>query len=177
MLEEYDYPEPSRKRVYVLVFFLVLLGGLAVVVAFRTTTGFKGVFASRDTRADANQPPAEPNQPAAEANEPSAQSNRLPTGPNEPSEQKPAEPNDPNDKKPPRPAHKHPAFTERVAERARMASWQIEARGVTDPNTLTAMRVVPRHAFARQTEERYAYADQPLPIGYDQTISQPMGSG
>jgi protein-L-isoaspartate(D-aspartate) O-methyltransferase len=180
MLEEYDYPEPSRKRVYVLVFFLVLLGGLAVVVALRTTTGFRGVFASRDTRADANQAPAEPNrptaepnQPAAEANEPSAQSNRLPAGPNEPSGQKTAEPNDPNDKKPPRPAHKHPAFTERVAERARMANWQIEARGVTDPNTLTAMRVVPRHAFVRQTEERYAYADQPLPIGYEQTISQP----
>jgi hypothetical protein len=90
MLEEYEYPEPSRKRVYVLLFFLVLLGGLAVVVALRTTTGLKGVFASRDKHADANQSPAEPNQPPAEPNEPSAQSNPLPAGPNEPGKQKPA---------------------------------------------------------------------------------------
>jgi protein-L-isoaspartate(D-aspartate) O-methyltransferase len=54
-----------------------------------------------------------------------------------------------------------------------MVIWQIEARGVKDPNALTAMQVVPRHAFVRETEERYAYADQPLPIGYEQTISQP----
>jgi protein-L-isoaspartate(D-aspartate) O-methyltransferase len=173
MLEEYEYPEPSRKRVYVLLFFLALLGGLAVVVALRTTTGLKGVFASRDKHADANQSVAEPNQPPAEPNEPSAQSNPLPAGPNEPGKQKPAEPNDPNDKKPLHPVHRHPAFTERVTERARMVIWQIEARGVKDPNALTAMQVVPRHAFVRETEERYAYADQPLPIGYEQTISQP----
>ncbi len=173
MLEEYEYPEPSRKRVYVLLLLLIVLGGLVIVLAFRTTTGLKGIFAARDNPADVNQAPMEPNQPAAEPNKATAEPNQPAAEVNQPSKQEPAEPNDPNDKKPLRPAHKHRAFTERVQERARMADWQIEARGVKDPNVLTAMRVVPRHAFVRQTEDRYAYADYPLPIGYDQTISQP----
>lgn len=173
MLEEYEYPEPSRKRIYVLLLLLVLLGGLAVVVAFRTTTGPRGIFASRDKPVDVNQAPAEPNQAAAEPNKSPVEPNEPAAEVTEPSEHEPAEPNDPNDKKPLRPAHKHPAFTERVQERARMVDWQIEGRGVKDPNVLTAMRVVPRHAFVRKTEDRYAYADYPLPIGYDQTISQP----
>ncbi len=54
-----------------------------------------------------------------------------------------------------------------------MVSRQIEARAVKDLNVLKAMRVVPRHAFIRLAEQRYAYADSPLPIGLDQTISQP----
>ncbi|UCG58091.1 MAG: protein-L-isoaspartate(D-aspartate) O-methyltransferase [Phycisphaerales bacterium] len=75
--------------------------------------------------------------------------------------------------KPPRPDHKHPAFKERVAERARMVRRQIQTRGVHDPNVLKAMRIVPRHAFVRAEELRYAYNDHPLPIGLGQTISQP----
>lgn len=173
MLEEYEYPEPSRKRVYMLLLVLVLLGGLAVVFALHTTTGLKVILAAHDDQTDANQAPTEPNQPAAEPNKVTPEPNQPAAEVNEPSKHPPAEPNDPNDKKPLRPAHKHPAFTERVQERARMVDWQIEARGVKDPNVLTAMRVVPRHAFVRQTEDRYAYADYPLPIGYDQTISQP----
>ncbi|MHC4167079.1 MAG: protein-L-isoaspartate(D-aspartate) O-methyltransferase [Planctomycetota bacterium] len=94
-------------------------------------------------------------------------------GSDKPPEQKWKDPNDPNDKRVLRPLHKHPAFAERVEERARMVSWQIEARAVKDPNVLKAMRVVPRHAFVRTTEQRYAYADSPLPIGLKQTISQP----
>jgi len=54
-----------------------------------------------------------------------------------------------------------------------MVFTQIQARDVNDPNVLAAMRIVPRHAFVRPGEQRYAYADSPLPIGYDQTISQP----
>jgi len=76
-------------------------------------------------------------------------------------------------KDPNRPQHKHPAFTERIEERARMVARQIQARDVNDPNVLKAMRIVPRHAFVRQSEQRVAYIDSPLPIGYDQTISQP----
>ena len=151
---------------YGLLLFLVLLAGLAILVAFRTT-GLKGVSAAPDEQTDANLAPVVPNDaPPGEANEPSEPAA-------EPNKQKPAEPNDPNDKQPLRPAHKHPAFTERVAERARMVDWQIEGRSIKDPNVLTAMRVVPRHAFVRETEQRYAYADYPLPIGYEQTISQP----
>ncbi len=74
---------------------------------------------------------------------------------------------------PPRLEHEHPAFSERAEERQRMVARQIEARGVRDPNVLKAMRTVPRHAFVRFLEQRYAYADSPLPIGFDQTISQP----
>jgi len=93
--------------------------------------------------------------------------------PVEAQDQEPGDPNDPNDKRPIRPPHEHPAFAERIAERDRMVSRQIEARAVKDPNVLKAMRVVPRHAFVRSTEQRYAYVDSPLPIGLDQTISQP----
>jgi len=80
---------------------------------------------------------------------------------------------DPNDKKPPRPDHNHPAFSQRIQERARMVADQIQARDVNDPNVLKAMRMVPRHAFVRPGEQRYAYNDHPLPIGLGQTISQP----
>ena len=38
---------------------------------------------------------------------------------------------------------------------------------------MQSMRAVPRHAFVRASERRYAYADTPLPIDMDQTISQP----
>ena len=69
--------------------------------------------------------------------------------------------------------HEHPAFTERAEERERMVARQIQARDVRDPNVLKAMRTVPRHAFIRFIEQRYAYTDSPLPIGFDQTISQP----
>ncbi len=54
-----------------------------------------------------------------------------------------------------------------------MVDLQIEARGVTDPLVLEAMRSVPRHRFVPGDYAEYAYADTPLPIGYGQTISQP----
>ena len=57
--------------------------------------------------------------------------------------------------------------------RSRMVSEQIEARGVSDPRVLEAMRDVPRHEFVLPEHRGLAYADQPLPIGLDQTISQP----
>ena len=44
---------------------------------------------------------------------------------------------------------------------------------VTDEAVLRAMRTVPRHLFVPDDQVRRAYADQPLPIGYGQTISQP----
>ncbi len=59
----------------------------------------------------------------------------------------------------------------RRQERFQMA--QIEARGVRDRRVLEAMRSVPRHLFLPQRYSKVAYADQPLPIGYGQTVSQP----
>src|SRR5436189_4171998 len=61
-----------------------------------------------------------------------------------------------------------------AAPRERMVDQQIEARGVKDPRVLAAMRVVPRHLFIPEGPARsMAYEDTPLPIGHEQTLSQP----
>jgi len=57
--------------------------------------------------------------------------------------------------------------------RERMVSSQIVARGVSDELVLAAMRKVPRHEFVPEELKPRAYEDNPLPIGEDQTISQP----
>ena len=64
--------------------------------------------------------------------------------------------------------------TEYQQKRERMVRTQIEARGITDPNVLRAMRSVPRHAFVPGVRPELAYTDRPLPIGHSQTISQPF---
>ena len=61
-----------------------------------------------------------------------------------------------------------------AALRHRMVETQIERRGITAPDVLNAMRRVPRHEFVAETLRGQAYADHPLPIGHDQTISQPF---
>lgn len=55
-----------------------------------------------------------------------------------------------------------------------MVERQIEARGVTDPAVLRAMRNARRHLFVPEGQTRHAYEDSPLPIGHGQTISQPF---
>ncbi|MEM7138446.1 MAG: protein-L-isoaspartate(D-aspartate) O-methyltransferase [Myxococcota bacterium] len=62
---------------------------------------------------------------------------------------------------------------DRAAERREMVMSQIESRGVTNPRVLDAMRSVPRHRFVPPAQQAFAYADRPLPIGHQQTISQP----
>lgn len=62
---------------------------------------------------------------------------------------------------------------ERVREREAMVKRQIARRGVRDKNVLKAMLDVPRHRFVPARLQREAYADYPLPIGRNQTISQP----
>ena len=57
--------------------------------------------------------------------------------------------------------------------RKRMVEEQIRARGIKDPRVLAAMEKVPRHEFVPAQFRADAYADQPLPIGMGQTISQP----
>lgn len=57
--------------------------------------------------------------------------------------------------------------------RDEMVRSQLEARGITDPNVLAAMRTVPRHFFVSEALMDQAYGDFPLPIGEQQTISQP----
>jgi protein-L-isoaspartate(D-aspartate) O-methyltransferase len=62
------------------------------------------------------------------------------------------------------------AFT---AERTRMVQEQLVRRGVTDARVLEAMGRVPRHLFVEEALRERAYGDHPLPIGEQQTISQP----
>ncbi len=57
--------------------------------------------------------------------------------------------------------------------REAMVAHQVAARGVRDPAVLDAMRAVPRHRLVPPDMRRLAYEDGPLPIGWEQTISQP----
>ena len=58
-------------------------------------------------------------------------------------------------------------------DREQMVVSQIKQRGVSDQKVLEALLLVPRHNFVPDDLLPYAYDDAPLPIGYDQTISQP----
>ena len=58
-------------------------------------------------------------------------------------------------------------------QREEMVRNQIEARGIKAPKVLAAFRRVPRHLFVSEALREQAYGDYPLPIGEQQTISQP----
>lgn len=60
-----------------------------------------------------------------------------------------------------------------AVERQAMVETQIAARGIRDARVLAAMREVPRHEFVPAESRARAYDDRPLPIGHEQTISQP----
>jgi len=60
-----------------------------------------------------------------------------------------------------------------MTQRQKMVDEQIIRRGVDDESVIKAMRKVERHLFVPQHERLMAYGDHPLPIGFDQTISQP----
>ena len=62
---------------------------------------------------------------------------------------------------------------EYAPQRGSMVSQQIAARGISDELVLKAMGKVRRHEFVPDNMKAYAYEDRPLPIGEDQTISQP----
>jgi len=128
---------------------LALLALLTIIFSVKRATEPELTFASANKEADAEQR-------RTDANEQSEQ------------EQERWE-----DKRPLRPDHNHPAFTERLKERTAMVTRYIQGQGIRDPNVLRSLRTVPRHAFVGPGEQRYAYADRPLPIDQDQTISQP----
>ncbi len=58
-------------------------------------------------------------------------------------------------------------------KRREMVDKQLKSRDITDPRVLKAMMEVPRHEFVPPELRDVAYTDNPLPIGHDQTISQP----
>lgn len=59
-------------------------------------------------------------------------------------------------------------------QRDEMVRQQIESRGIINPSVLAALRNVPRHLFVSEALRDQAYGDFPLPIGEQQTISQPF---
>jgi protein-L-isoaspartate(D-aspartate) O-methyltransferase len=59
------------------------------------------------------------------------------------------------------------------AARKRLVENGVVAQGVKDDGVIAAMRRVPRHLFVPEARRRHAYENRPLPIGWDQTISQP----
>ena len=61
-----------------------------------------------------------------------------------------------------------------VQLRETMVTYQLIRRGVRDERVLEAMREIPRHLFVPGRYRAMAYDDMPLPIGYEQTISQPL---
>ena len=69
-------------------------------------------------------------------------------------------------------------FTDRygstfAAQRQQMVAEQLRSRHIRDERVLIAMASVPRHEFVPKALQSLAYTNQPLPIGYEQTISQP----
>ena len=59
-----------------------------------------------------------------------------------------------------------------AAQRARLVTG-LRAEGIADERVLAALSRVPRHLMVPANVQSYAYADQALPIGHEQTISQP----
>lgn len=61
-----------------------------------------------------------------------------------------------------------------AAERKLMVARQLRGHGISDRRVLEAFESVPRHLFVPQEYRSAAYEDGPLPIGFNQTISQPF---
>ena len=70
--------------------------------------------------------------------------------------------------------HAQTSTADFAAQRQRMVTQQLKAHGISDERVLNAMNKVPREEFVLADAKASSYADQPLPIGYGQTISQPF---
>lgn len=66
-----------------------------------------------------------------------------------------------------------PDADEFASQREQMVERQLRRRGIGDERVLAAMAAIPRERFVPEPYARRTYADSALPIGYDQTISQP----
>ena len=58
-------------------------------------------------------------------------------------------------------------------KRWEMVETQLIPRGIKDSKVITAMLKIPRHEFIPEDLREHAYSDNPVPVGMDQTISQP----
>jgi protein-L-isoaspartate(D-aspartate) O-methyltransferase len=64
-------------------------------------------------------------------------------------------------------------MVEQIARHAQLAAGET-GKAILGGNVMEAMKAVPRHEFVPVEVRAFAYADSPLPIGYDKTISQPF---
>ena len=78
------------------------------------------------------------------------------------------------DKETPEPNWPRPRSDEYIEQRRKMVRHICDNYGLKDEKVLKAMEDVPRHWFVPSEKAAFAYIDSPLPIGYDQTISQPF---
>jgi protein-L-isoaspartate(D-aspartate) O-methyltransferase len=69
--------------------------------------------------------------------------------------------------------NKDPEAVDWAAERRVMVERQIRARGIRDARVLAAMLRIPREQFIPEENRHLSYADDPVQIGFGQTISQP----
>ncbi len=60
-----------------------------------------------------------------------------------------------------------------AGQRRKMVEEQLVERGINDLRLLEVVSRVPRHLFVQESLQHRAYGDTPLPIGENQTISQP----
>ncbi|HET9250957.1 MAG TPA: protein-L-isoaspartate(D-aspartate) O-methyltransferase [Candidatus Eisenbacteria bacterium] len=67
----------------------------------------------------------------------------------------------------------NPKTDDLAVARRRMVEQQLRARGIHDRHVLRIMEAIPRHLFVNDALVARAYSDHALPIGEDQTISQP----
>jgi protein-L-isoaspartate(D-aspartate) O-methyltransferase len=74
----------------------------------------------------------------------------------------------------PDPNWPHPRTGDRIQQRRQMVQVIRKYYNLKDEKVLKAMENVPRHWFVPEKRGSLAYIDSPLPIGYDQTISQPF---
>jgi protein-L-isoaspartate(D-aspartate) O-methyltransferase len=70
-------------------------------------------------------------------------------------------------------ARRPPDAEEFASQRLNMVERQLRRRGIGDERVLEAMAAIPRERFVPEPYARRSYADSALPIGHDQTISQP----
>jgi protein-L-isoaspartate(D-aspartate) O-methyltransferase len=70
--------------------------------------------------------------------------------------------------------HSATSTSEFATKRQKMVQQQLKPRGIHDERVLAAMAKVPREAFIPENLRNKSYWDNALPIGHDQTISQPF---
>src|SRR6266568_9026620 len=70
--------------------------------------------------------------------------------------------------------HSPTSTSEFAAQRQKMVEQQLKPRGIHDERVLAAMAKVPREEFVPENLRAQSYSDNALPIGHDQTISQPF---